>query len=62
MEQNLSLEAKSSSRNSQHFMEPEGSLRRLEDPATCPYPNQSNPIHVFLAAHVLHVSPIAFLI
>jgi hypothetical protein len=45
--QNPSLQANRSSRNSPHFLEPEGSLRYLQDPATCPYtePEQSN--HVF---------------
>jgi hypothetical protein len=46
MEQNPSLEANRSSRNS-HFVEPEGSLRYLQDPATCPYPEPEQSSHVF---------------
>jgi len=46
MEQNPSLEADRSSRNS-HFMEPKGSLRYLQDPATCPYPEAEQSNHVF---------------
>ena len=42
MEQSLSWEADRSvfsySRNSPHFMEPEGSLLHSQEPATCPYP------------------------
>jgi hypothetical protein len=48
MEQNPSLEANRSSRNSPHYMEPEGSLRYLKDPATCPYPEPEQSNHVFL--------------
>jgi len=33
------------SRNSPHFMEPEGSLPRLQVPATCLYPEQIDPVH-----------------
>ena len=43
----------SQSRNSPHFMEPEGSLPHSQVPATCPYPEpaQSSP-------HIpLHVDP-----
>ena len=34
------------SRNSTHFLEPEGSLRHLQEPATCPYPepDRSSPL------------------
>ena len=40
-----SLPVFSQSRNSPHFMEPEGSLPRLQEPATCPYLSQINPTH-----------------
>ena len=48
MEQSPSLEANrcsASQNNSLHFMEPEGWLPRLQEPATCPYPkpDQSSP-------------------
>jgi hypothetical protein len=38
---------RSYSRNSQHFMEPEGSLPCPQEPSTGPYPepDQSNPSH-----------------
>jgi hypothetical protein len=39
------------SRTSQHFMEPEGSLPRSQEPSTSPYPelDQSNPYHPTLS-------------
>jgi hypothetical protein len=32
-------------RASQHFMEPEGSLPRSQEPSTGPYPEQIDPVH-----------------
>jgi len=56
MQQSSSGEAKgfaASSRNSPHFMEPEGSLPHSQVPATCPYPE---PAHCTLYTMDLSVS------
>ena len=42
------------SRNSPHFMEPEGSLQHLQQPATCPYPELINSVRA-LTSHFLKI-------
>jgi hypothetical protein len=46
------------SRNSQHFMEPEGSLLCSQEPSTGPYPepDQSNPYHPILSKIHFYIS------
>jgi hypothetical protein len=37
--------------NFPHFMEPESLLPRLQQPDTCPYPDQINPVHAPIPFH-----------
>ena len=62
MEQSPSWEANrffSYSRNSPHFMGPEGSLPQSQVPATCPYPEpaRSNPYPHFLKIYLNIILP-----
>jgi hypothetical protein len=41
-------------KNSPHFVQAKNSLRRSQDPATCPYPEQVNPYHD-LPSYVLKI-------
>ena len=51
----------SESRNSPHFMEPEGSLPHSQVPATCPYPEPARSVHTptfhFLKIHLNVILP-----
>ena len=57
MQQNHSWGANwfSQSRNSPHFMEPEGSLLRLQVPATCTYPESDQSIWCPPPSHFLKI-------